>query len=68
MTDDGSGHNINIPAFFIRYEDREAIKVMLLRQSHVMLRISIETEMTNDGVADVVLWFSTIHELSEETL
>ena len=33
-----------------------------------MLRIAIETEMTNDGVADVTLWFSTIHELSEEML
>ena len=33
-----------------------------------MLRIAIETEMTNDGVADVTLWFSTLHELSEEVL
>ena len=27
MTDDGSGHQINIPSFFIRYEISEAFKV-----------------------------------------
>ena len=27
MTDDGSGHQINIPSFFIRYEISEALKV-----------------------------------------
>ena len=67
MSDDGSGHQINIPSFFIRKKVSDGIKDSILSGSPVMLRVSIEAS-TTESIADVELWFSTLYDLSIDQL
>ena len=43
MSDDGSGHSINIPSFMIRKSSADAIKESYSADERIIMRIIIET-------------------------
>lgn len=63
MSDDGSGHSVNIPSFFIRKMTADAIKAAYKNKERVIIRINIETGQP-DETADVTLWYSTPFDLN----
>lgn len=63
MSDDGSGHSITIPSFFIRHKTAEAFKKFFADGEEIILKVKIETGHS-DGITKVDLWFSTPFDLS----
>ena len=63
MSDDGSGHTINIPSFLIRSETAEAFKFSYEKGDRIIIKVQIETAKSND-VSEVDLWQSTPFDLS----
>lgn len=43
MSDDGSGHSINIPSFFVRKASADAFKTAYAANERVIIKIDIET-------------------------
>ena len=68
MSDDGSGHSINIPSFLIRQETANAFKKSYLAGDRIIIKVLIETEKSDDGTADIDLWFSTPFDLTTKQL
>ena len=67
MSDDGSGHTIEIPSYFLRKEASEAIKNSYKNGQRIIFKVSIETGHSN-GTGNVDLWYSTPFDLSVEQL
>ena len=67
MSDDGSGHSINIPSFLIRKHDSSSIKDSYSQGETVVLKVKIETAQTN-STTSVDLWYSTPFDLSTDAL
>mmetsp|Transcript_30625 Transcript_30625/g.40748 ORF Transcript_30625/g.40748 Transcript_30625/m.40748 type:complete len:126 (-) Transcript_30625:1099-1476(-) len=65
MSDDGSGHSVNIPSFFIRKATADGIMESYVKEERVIIKIEIETGTTGK-TADVDLWYSTPFDLSVE--
>lgn len=66
MSDDGSGHSINIPSFFIDRKTSDAFKLSYAEHSHIIIKVVIETARSDQVAVD--LWYSTPFDLSTETL
>ena len=64
MSDDGSGHSINIPSFLVRKETADQFKRFSDNDANVIVKIAIETVTTNSTVT-VDLWFSSEFDLTE---
>jgi extracellular elastinolytic metalloproteinase len=61
MSDDGTGHSINIPAFFIRKQDADTIKEYLDTEDTSSVYIKGEMEMVHpDNRVEYEFWYSTI--------
>ena len=67
MSDDGSGHSVNIPSFLIRKNTADAFRTSYENSERVIIRINIETGEP-DKTADVTLWYSTPLDLTTEQL
>ena len=67
MSDDGSGHSINIPSFFINKETMDAFEDSYDNGDHIIIQVKIETAHTNN-TSQVDLWISTPFDLSVDTL
>ena len=67
MSDDGSGHSINIPSFLLRQETADAFKKSYSAGDRIIIKVLIETEKSH-GTADVDLWFSTPFDLTPKQL
>lgn len=63
MSDDGSGHSINIPSFIIRKQTADAFKKFFADGEEIILKVQIGTGHSN-GVTQVDLWYSTPFDLS----
>lgn len=55
MSDDGSGHSINIPSFFIRKEAADAFRDSYENGDSIIIKVKIETAQTN-STTTVDLW------------
>ena len=64
MQDDGTGHQINIPSFLIRYTAFEEIKATYEDGQKIIFRFSIDHPNDKDGKVDVDLWYSSVYDLS----
>ena len=67
MSDDGSGHTINIPSFMLQKQTADAFKQYLNNGHKVLVKILIETA-TSDNVVTVDLWYSTEFDLTDQIL
>ena len=67
MSDDGSGHSINIPSYFIRKRTADEFKKVLNEGDTVIVQVKIEATRS-EKPPQVILWFSTILDLSEHLL
>ena len=63
MSDDGSGHSVNIPSFLIRKSTADAFKKAYDDSKRIIVRVNIETGKA-DETADVTLWYSTPFDLT----
>jgi hypothetical protein len=70
MTDDGTGHSINIPSFIIRKHDAELIKETLLsKKDKQSVYIKAGLEMVHpDNRVEYEFWYSTILDLDFDKL
>ena len=64
MSDDGSGHSINIPSFLIRKESADAFKSYSSDGQRLIVKIEIEAALSNSTV-QVDLWYSSEFDLTE---
>ena len=64
MSDDGSGHSINIPSFLLRKKTADHFKRY---KDNLIVKIAIETALSNNTVT-VDLWYSTEFDLTEGIL
>jgi len=62
MSDDGSGHSVNIPSYLIRMDTAMAMKEVYELEQRIIIRITIETGGKDEN-ADVMLWYSTPFDL-----
>ena len=62
MTDDGSGHAINIPSFLINHKTAKAFEKFYREGHRIMLRVELEIKKKDD-VPVVDIWFSTPFDL-----
>ena len=67
MSDDGSGHSINIPAFLLRKKSADYFKEYKENGNSVIVKIAIETALS-DNTVTVDLWYSTEFDLTEGIL
>ena len=67
LSDDGSGHSINIPSFLIRKKTSDHFKDYKDNGSRLIVKIGIETALTNNTVT-VDLWYSSEFDLTEGIL
>lgn len=67
MSDDGSGHSINIPSFFIRKHVADAFRDSYANGDSVIIKVKIETVKTN-SITTVDLWYSTPFDLPVESI
>ena len=67
MSDDGSGHTIDIPSFLIRSQTADAFKKSHENGERIIIKVKIETAKSND-ISEVNLWFSTPFDLSVKQL
>ena len=67
MSDDGSGHSINIPSFFIDKKTSDAFEESYKHGDHIIIQVKIRTAKSN-GTAAVDLWYSTPFDLSTKQL
>lgn len=67
MTDDGSGHSINIPSFIIRKKDATIIKATLKDNQKVYIKAELEMAHPDNRV-EYELWYSTIIDIDYELL
>ena len=63
MSDDGSGHSINIPSFLIRKESADEFKTFSSDGQRLIVKIEIETALSNNTV-QVDLWYSSEFDLT----
>jgi hypothetical protein len=71
MTDDGSGHSINIPSFILRKKEADAIKKTLesKKKEDQKVYIKAQFEMAHpDNRVEYELWYSSILDVDAETL
>ena len=67
MSDDGSGHSVNIPSFFVRKSAGDAFKAAYESGSRIVIKITIETGKLGQ-TAQVDLWYSTPFDLTLDQL
>ena len=67
MSDDGSGHSINIPSFLMRKEAADAFKQYSSEGQSLIVKIMIETALSNNTV-QVDLWYSSEFDLTEAVM
>jgi len=65
MSDDGSGHSINIPSFMIRKSTAEAFKAAYASNERVIIKVDIDLG-DEENIAQVALWYSTLFDLTTE--
>lgn len=63
MSDDGSGHSINIPSFFLRKKTADAFRTSYENGDNIIIKVKIETAQSDKNTA-VDLWLSTPFDLS----
>ena len=68
MTDDGSGHSINIPSFFVPKNTSEAFQESYKNGDHIIIQVKLETGHSQDGAAVLDLWYSTPFDLDDKML
>lgn len=69
MSDDGSGHSINIPSFIIRKKDADLIKKTLTKKDNPSVYIKAELEMVHpDNRVEYEFWYSTILDIEFDQL
>jgi hypothetical protein len=69
MTDDGTGHSINIPSFIIRKKDADMIKKTLARDDKNEVYIKAELEMSHpDNRVEYEFWYSSILDVDFKNL
>ena len=51
MSDDGSGHSINIPSFLIRQETFNTLQTSYAAGEHIIIKVSIESPESNNNTA-----------------
>ena len=67
MSDDGSGHSINIPSFLLDKQTSDAFEDSYRNGEHIIIQVKIETAHSANG-ATVDLWYSTPFDLSVRQL
>ena len=67
MSDDGSGHSINIPSFLLDKRTSDAFEQSYQKGEHIIIQVKIETAQSANG-ATVDLWYSTPFDLSVRQL
>ena len=67
MSDDGSGHSINIPSFFINKRTSDAFEKSYSNFEHIIIQVKIRTAQSNNTAA-VDLWYSTPFDLTTKQL
>jgi hypothetical protein len=68
MTDDGSGHSVDIPSFIIRKREADLIKKALKSQDEGVY-IKAAFEMTHpDNRVEYDLWYSSVLDLEYDKL
>ena len=70
MSDDGSGHSINIPSFLLDKQTSDAFEDSYRNGEHIIIQVKIETAHSANGSdgATVDLWYSTPFDLSVRQL
>ena len=63
MSDDGSGHSINIPSFLIRKDAADAFKDTYESGRPIVIKVEIETVQVN-STAHVDFWYSSPFDVS----
>ena len=67
MSDDGTGHSINIPSFIVRRKDADTIKAVVLKGQKVFIKAGLE--MVNpDNRVEYEFWYSTILDIDFDKL
>ena len=67
MSDDGSGHSINIPSFLIQKRSYDSFVDAYEDGNHIIIKVKIETLRTNN-TSSVDLWYSTPFDLNVDIL
>jgi hypothetical protein len=67
MSDDGTGHSINIPSFIIRKLDAELIKKTLNKEKSVYIKAELEM-VHPDNRVEYEFWYSTILDMDFDKL
>ncbi len=64
MSDDGTGHSINIPSFIIRKKDGNIIKSFVINDPSQSVYMKAELEMVHpDNRVEYELWYSSVLDL-----
>lgn len=69
MSDDGTGHSINIPSFIIGKKESDLIKASLLKSKDQKVYIKAELEVAHpDNRVEYEFWYSTILDIEFDKL
>jgi hypothetical protein len=69
MSDDGTGHSINIPSFIIRKKESDMIKASLLKSKDQKVYIKAELELAHpDNRVEYEFWYSSILDIEFDKL
>jgi ribosomal protein S4 len=69
MSDDGTGHSINIPSFIVKKKDADKIKKFLTGKDQQKVYIKAALEMVHpDNRVEYEFWYSTILDIDFDKL